>query len=160
MLRRDERRWEPTEDCVYWVGSAQALRAMMQTMRLRSEGATTEEKVMLDEMDRMAGALESTLRARMRAMRLGAKPCSECMGDPLSVNDADLGASLPGLRCQVCGWSMTPAALGITDAFLPKGRFEQVEAALVKAWNARYDASMRKEAAARLETGPEGDEIL
>ena len=153
-----------TGDGEYWLGVSDAVRKLVSLMRDNSEGITTEERVMLDEADRMVGQMQVSLRSRMRAAHLGAKPCPECSGDACAASVTDFDTSIPVIRCQVCGFEMDPACLGVTEKVLPRGKYEQVEAALVKAWNARYDASIRREKdegnMLRVEVDGSGSELL
>lgn len=148
----------------YWMGASDAVRRLVSMMRENSEGITTEERVMLDEADRMVGQMQISLRARLRAADLGARPCPECSGDACALSVMDFDTSYPVIRCQVCGFELDPKCLGVQEKVLPKGKYGQVEAALVKAWNARYEASMRREKdeghMSRVEVDGSGSELL
>lgn len=148
----------------YWMGASDAVRRLVSMMRENAEGITTEERVMLDEADRMIGQMQVSLRARLRAASLGARPCPECSGDACAASVTDFDVSLPVIRCQVCGYEMDPRCLGVMESTLPRGKYEQVEKALVKAWNARYEASVRRETdeghMSRVEADAGGSELL
>lgn len=127
-------------DAGFWLGSSEAARAVMALMRER-EGLTTEELVALDRAERDLAELQTMLRGRMRARELGATPCPVCSGDSCVSHRQAIDTSQPRVWCQVCGYEMGPEALGVTDRVLPRSRYVQVEEALVRAWNARYEAS-------------------
>lgn len=132
------------DDELTWCVTIDNARAVLDCAR-RADGATTEERVLLDDADRRLHRLQTMIRGRARAQELEALPCPVCRGLPYIGDESWTDMTRPEIVCETCGERLTSRDIGIREAVLSVRRYTAAEIALVGAWNSMERDEVERE---------------